>query len=65
VGYRHVTLAELLNAVLAESHLRLRQVEELYDDDDRIPGGLALVASRASTSHGPGNRRGPKQRADS
>jgi hypothetical protein len=64
VGYRHVTLAELLNAVLAESHLRMQHVEEIYDDD-RIPGGLALVASRASPSHGPGDRRGPKQRADS
>jgi SAM-dependent methyltransferase len=64
VGYRHVTLAELLNAVLAESRLRLQHVEEIYDDD-RIPGGLALVASRASTSNGPGDTVAPKERADS
>jgi SAM-dependent methyltransferase len=64
VGYRHVTLAELLNAVLAESHLRLQHVEEIYDDD-RMPGGLALVASRASPSHGPRDSRGPRERTDS
>jgi SAM-dependent methyltransferase len=64
VGYRHVTLAELLNALLAESRLRLQHMEEIYEDD-RMPGGLALVASRASTSNGPGDRVAPKERADS
>jgi SAM-dependent methyltransferase len=44
VGYRHVPLAELLNAVMAAG-LRLEHVEE-PDTGELVPGALAFVATK-------------------